>query len=191
MNGPHTPDTVIPFALRPSEYTAALIQALRAEPARVRGVSALEIGSGSGVVLATLGSLGAASLCGVDIEHAAVEAGQTLMRSLGSEGACDFRQGDMWAPVAGRRFGLIAANLPHFAMEHVEIPGRLPTWSSGGADGRELLDRFLDGLPAHLEPGGRAVLTHNGFVGVEQSRAMVARHGMALRPLSSILVHVP
>ena len=61
-------------ALRPSEYTAALIQALRAEPETVRGANVLEIGSGSGVVLAALGALGAASLCGIDIEEDAIEA---------------------------------------------------------------------------------------------------------------------
>ncbi len=41
-------------ALRPSEYTSALIQALRNEPERVRGKQVLEVGSGSGVVLAVL-----------------------------------------------------------------------------------------------------------------------------------------
>src|SRR6185503_19961804 len=55
-------------ALRPSEYTSALIQALRSEPERVRGKEVLEIGSGSGVVLAVLGALGAGSVCGIDIE---------------------------------------------------------------------------------------------------------------------------
>ena len=43
-------------ALQPSEYTAALIQVLRARAAWVRGAHALEIGSGSGVVLAALTS---------------------------------------------------------------------------------------------------------------------------------------
>jgi len=47
-------------ALRPSEYTAALIQLLQAKAAKVRGAKVLEIGSGSGVVLAALGELGAA-----------------------------------------------------------------------------------------------------------------------------------
>lgn len=191
MNGPDTAEANIPFALRPSEYTAALIQALHAERDHVRGVDALEIGSGSGVVVAALASFGAATVCGVDIEPTAVEAGRTLMGSFGHGATYEFLQGDMWRPVAGRRFGLIAANLPHFAMEHVEIPGRLPTWSSGGPDGRELLDRFLEGLPAHLEPGGRAVLTHNGFVGLDRSREILAHHRLTLRVLSSLLVHIP
>jgi protein-L-isoaspartate O-methyltransferase len=66
------PHTVVP-TLRPSEYTAALIQVLRAHPEKVRGANVLEIGSGSAVVLAALGDLGAASLCGVDIEHDAID----------------------------------------------------------------------------------------------------------------------
>ena len=43
----------------------------------------LEIGSGSGVVLAALGALGAASLCGIDIEEDAVAAGELLLAELG------------------------------------------------------------------------------------------------------------
>ena len=92
-------------ALRPSEYTSALIQVLRARAACVRGADALEVGSGSGVVLAALGSLGAASLCGIDIENEAVVSGALLLRELGY-GDAQFHQGDMWRPVVGRRFDL-------------------------------------------------------------------------------------
>src|SRR5438034_2491108 len=112
-------------AVRPSEYTSALIQVLRARAARVRGADALEIGSGSGVVLAALGALGAASLCGIDIENDAVLSGSLLFRELGYGGNFEFHRGDMWLPVAGRRFDLIAANLPHFPMQPREVGCRL------------------------------------------------------------------
>jgi methylase of polypeptide subunit release factors len=180
---------VVP-ALRPSEYTAALIQALQADPARVRGAHVLEIGSGSGVVLAALGAMGAAALCGIDIEHDAVEAGGLLLRQLGHGASAELHCGDMWLPVAGRRFELIAANLPHFPMDPVPVEGRLPTWSSGGADGRWLLDPFIAGLPAHLVPGGRAVMTHNAFVGVERSRTIAREHGLSLRIILTVLVYI-
>jgi release factor glutamine methyltransferase len=183
------PHTVVP-ALRPSEYTAALIQALHARPELVRGASVLEIGSGSAVVLAALGALGAASLCGVDIEHDAIEAGSLLLGELGHAGA-ELHQGDMWLPVAGRRFDLIVANLPHFPMEPVEVAGRLPSWSSGGSDGRWLLDAFLEGLPVHLSAGGRAVITHNEFVGLDDSRVIAEQHGLQLRVLLTTLVFIP
>lgn len=178
-------------ALRPSEYTAALIQGLRARAAWVRGVGALEIGSGSGVVLATLGELGAAALCGIDIEQEAVAISQALLAKLGYGASSQVFCGDMWRPVAGRRFDLVTANLPHFPMKSAELSGRLPSWSDGGIDGRRLLDPFLDGLPDHLAPGGRAVIAHNGFVDLERSREKVERAGLSLRIAHTTLVYLP
>ncbi|HYD07037.1 MAG TPA: methyltransferase domain-containing protein [Reyranella sp.] len=175
-------------ALRPSEYTAALIQVLQTDAARVRGAHVLEIGSGSGVVMAAVSKLGAASTCGVDIEQDAVDAGSLLLRRLGH--AAEFHCGDMWLPVAGRRFDLIVANLPHFPMEPVPIAGRLPTWSSGGADGRWLLDGFIKGLPVHLLDGGRALITHNAFVGLERTRELARAHGFAVAVHLTVLVYI-
>jgi release factor glutamine methyltransferase len=97
----------------------------------------------------------------------------------------------MWLPVAGRRFDLIVANLPHFPMEPVQVAGRLPTWSSGGSDGRWLLDAFLEGLPLHVAPGGRAIITHNAFVGLERSRVIAEQHGFDLRVVRTALVYIP
>ncbi len=175
-------------SLRPSEYTAALLHALRIEPQRVRGASVLEIGCGSGVLLAALGTMGAGSLSGVDIEQDAVDTGLSLLHGLGYRG--ELFRGDMWKPVAGRRFDLIVANLPHFPMEHCPVSGRRASWSSGGPDGRELLDPFLEGLPDHLSRGGRAVITHNAFVDLERSRAVAAQHGLTLRVILTVLVHI-
>jgi methylase of polypeptide subunit release factors len=177
-------------ALRPSEYTAALIQVLRDRAACARGARVLEIGSGSGVVLAALGELGAASLCGIDIENDAVLSGALLLRELGYRDNVEFYRGDVWQPVAGRRFDLIAANLPHFPMEAREIGSRLPSWSSGGPNGRTLLDRFLNGIAAHLAPGGRAVMTHNGFLDLDVSRSMIEQSGLSLRIARTILVYI-
>lgn len=175
-------------SLRPSEYTAALLHALRTEPQRVRGASVLEIGSGSGVLLAALGSMGATSLCGIDIEQDAVDTGLSLLHGLGYQ--AELLRGDMWQPVPGRRFDLIVANLPHFPMEHCPVSGRRASWSSGGPDGRELLDPFIEVLPEHLSPGGRAVITHNAFVDLDRSRAMAARHGLALYVVLTVQVFI-
>jgi release factor glutamine methyltransferase len=178
-------------ALRPSEYTAALIQGLTVRSAWVRGIDALEIGSGSGVVLAALGKLGASSLCGVDIERDAVAISRGLLDTLGYGAAAQVHCGDMWQPVAGRRFGLVTANLPHFPMTRAELSGRLPSWSDGGPDGRRLLDPFLEGLPAHLTPGGRAVIAHNAFVDLERTRRQVEQAGLALQIAHTTLVYLP
>lgn len=178
-------------ALRPSEYTAALIQVLRCRADLVKGANVLEIGSGSGVVLAALGELGASSLCGIDIEEDAVSCGILLLDGLGHGELAEFHQGDMWQPVGERRFDLVVANLPHYPMTDAEVPGRLTTWSAGGPDGRRLLDRFLQGLIHHLAPAGRAFITHNAFVGVERSRSLTAAAGLTFQIVYTALVNVP
>jgi release factor glutamine methyltransferase len=178
-------------ALRPSEYTAALIQVLQARAAKVRSAKVLEIGSGSGVVLAALGELGAASLCGIDIEEDAVTSGMLLLAELGHGETAELYVGDMWLPVAGRRFDLIVANLPHFPMERSDVPGRLPTWSAGGINGRALLDPFLEGLHAHLAADGCAIITHNAFIDLNRSREILAGCDLALRIALTTLVYIP
>ena len=187
-SGPDHPSGLALATLRPSEYTAALIQALQARHEVVRGARVLEIGSGSGVVLAALAGLGADSLCGIDIEQDAIASGMLLLDELGHREAAEFIQGDMWRPVKGRRFDLIVANLPHCALVDPHVPGRLPSWSAAGADGRRLLDPFLEGLDRHLAPGGRAFITHNGFVGLDRSRKMLARAGLTLEVVLTLLV---
>jgi SAM-dependent methyltransferase len=110
--------------LRPSEYTAALIEALTGMRRFVQDAAVLEIGCGSGVVLAALAGLGAASLCGVDREDQAIRTAEILLESVGAE--AELHCGDLWQPVAGRRFDLVVANLPHFPTDSCDFPGRLP-----------------------------------------------------------------
>src|SRR5262249_3980430 len=133
-------------ALRPSEYTAALIQVLQARRTAVQGARVLEIGSGSGGGLGARGAGRGPRLGGggIDIEEDAVTSGMLLLDGLGHGKVAEFHQGDMWRPVGDRRFDLIVANLPHFPMGDAAVAGRLPTWSAGGLDGRRLLDPFLE-----------------------------------------------
>lgn len=175
-------------ALRPSEYTAALIYAIQRHPEFVCGKLVLELGSGSGVVLAAAAQLGASHVCGVDIEEDAALASRRLLTDLGHGDKAEFHIGDLWQPLGSRRFDTILANLPHFPMNDGTVPGRRSTWSGGGPDGRRLLDRFIDELPMRLKPGGRAIITHNGFVDTALSALLLAGHGLKFAVLHSILV---
>jgi release factor glutamine methyltransferase len=189
VNGPNLPAGEPAFW--PSQYTAALLHVLRQHPEWVRGARVLEIGCGSGVVLAAAGALGAAALCGVDVEPAAVAATRRLLRGLDLETEVEVHRGDLFAPVDGRRFDLIVANLPHFPMEAAAVGDRLPSWSSGGADGRSLLDPFVAGLGAHLAPSGRAVVAHNAFVGLDATKAAAGRQGLRVDVAATVLVDLP
>ena len=78
------PDTIASAAFRPSAYTALVLKQLLQRRARLQGASVLDIGCGSGVLLAGAGRLGAGALCGVDIEPAAVAATRTQLTGAGT-----------------------------------------------------------------------------------------------------------
>jgi release factor glutamine methyltransferase len=63
----------------------------------------------------------------------------------------------------------------------VEGDGRLPSWSAGGTDGRRSVDQFLNGLGQHLAPGGLAVMTHNVFLDLGKTQAMLCPLGLQAR----------
>lgn len=189
MNEQRAVEIANPF--RPSDYTAALVQCLLTGQARTQGARVLEIGCGSGVLLAAAGAAGAVHLTGVDIEPDAVAATTALLGSHGFAGQSDIHLGEMFAPVRGRQFDLVLANLPHFPMDRAAPDGRLPSWSVGGADGRTLLDRFLAGLALHLAPDGQALVAHNAFIGMDQTREKAAAMGLSVRVTDSFMVPLP
>lgn len=178
-------------AFRPTDYSAALLRVLQLRKEWVRGARVLDVGCGSGVLLAAAGTLGAAAVCGVDIEADAVAASARLLATLDLAGEVETHHGDLFGPVRGRRFDLILANLPHFPMAPAEIDGRLSTWSSGGTDGRRLLDHFIADLGGHLARDGRAVLAHNAFVDLAATRAAAGRWGLRASVADTLLVPLP
>ena len=174
---------------RPSEYTAALLRQLRLHGPCTGRV--LEMGTGSGVVLAALAAAGASELVGVDLELEAVHRTQALLRAQGVV-AASVRCGDLWQPLAGERFDLVTFNPPQMPLQYGASEGdRLDSWSRGGPEGREVLDRFLDGLDAHLAPGARALITHSSFLALERTRQLLAAHALHAEVLQTVCVQVP
>ena len=173
----HPGDAPYVEALRPSEYTAALLRVLEQRCGGRPMRRVLDIGFGNGILLAALARLGAADLWGVDIDSGATQAARDLLRMEAGEGqAVHLLTGDLWAPVPpGLTFDVVVANLPHFP-GRVTTPGRGPYWAGG--DGRATIDRFLAGLPRHLAPGGSAFIAHHDLIGPDRTAATADRLGL-------------
>jgi release factor glutamine methyltransferase len=168
---------------RPSEYTGLLVQTLRARAHEFGRGAGLDMGLGSGVLLATMGLIGVERLFGVDVDPDAIRASDSLMQDLGLAGRVRLLQGSLWDPVGHETFDVVVANLPHFAASEPSDPTHSRYWSMGGADGRALIDPFLAGLPSHLNPDGVAYMTHNVFAGVSETKDRLAAHGLQARPI--------
>lgn len=166
---------------RPSDYTGLLMHALRTRSDQYPHGCGLDMGVGSGVLLATLGVLGVHSLVGVDIDPAALRVTEALLHDMLLLERSRLLEGSLWQPVGAARFDIVLANLPHFAATEPSDPDRSPHWSMGGADGRRLLDPFLAGLGEHLSDAGAALITHNAFVGLDRTEAMLAPQGLRAR----------
>jgi methylase of polypeptide subunit release factors len=61
--------------------------------------------------------------------------------------------GDLYAPVSGRQFDLIAAHPPF-----VPATGQNMVYRDGGHTGEEVTRRVVEGLPAHLRSGGACLI---------------------------------
>jgi release factor glutamine methyltransferase len=165
-----------------------LIAALRSRASTFGSVSGLDMGIGSGAVLAVLGQIGVRHLIGVDIDPDALDATASLLRTQDMTDRATLWQGSLWEPLEGQRFDVIASNLPQFAADEPADPDHSPYWSSAGDDGRRFLDPFLAGLDRHLQPDGVALITHNVFLGADRTAALLQQDGLTCRVVSETSV---
>lgn len=186
----------VPDPFRPSPHTGLLIAALRDAAPSLDLTAGLDMGLGSGTVLAVLGQIGVRRLFGVDIDPAALVATAVLLQQEGFIDQSSVHLGSLWDTLAGERFSVVVANLPQFAAaardtETPADPEHSPYWSSAGPDGRRFMDPFLAGLGAHLLPGGAAFIAHNVFLGLERTEAILRTHGLVCARVNatSVLLH--
>lgn len=162
--------------LRPSPYTTALLRVIQEHCPKRKMRSVLDVGVGSGVLLAALGQLGAQEFWGVDINADALKAAERLLSEHSPDIPRHLLEGDMWNPIAPQhRFDVIVANLPHFP-GHVESIDRPKTWTGG--DGRKMIDRFIEALPQRLAPNGVAFITHHDLVGIQKTLDCIRSSGL-------------
>jgi release factor glutamine methyltransferase len=143
------------------------------------GERVLEIGAGLGLA-AVLAARAGAIVTATDVVPAAIDS--IRMNAVLNGVSIDARLGDTWAPVAGERFDLVCTNPPQMPTP----PGRdredaEAAADNGGPDGWALLDRVIDGAPAHLDRGGRLVFSIFEFLGLKTAHAKLEAAGFTPR----------
>lgn len=125
------------------------------------GASVCELGTGSGAIsLALASERPDLTVVGVELSPDALRWAELNLKKLALPNVT-FLEGDLFAPVAGRTFDLIAANLPYIPEgDRDSLPPNVRGFEPdealfGGADGLDVVARALEQAPAYLNPAGR------------------------------------
>ena len=140
------------------------------------GERVLEIGAGLGLA-AVFAARAGAQVVATDVVPGAIAAVRANAALNGV--AVDARLGDCYAPVRGDRFDLVCSNPPQMPTPAgADREDAQAAADNGGPDGWALLDRIIEGAPAHLAPRGRLVFTIFDFLGLKAALAKVEAVGL-------------
>jgi ribosomal protein L3 glutamine methyltransferase len=132
--------------------------ALLPDPMAVETVLDLCTGSGCLAILAAM-TFPEAHVDAVDLSKEALEVAKLNLADHGLEDRISLRAGDLFHPVAGRRYDLIIANPPYVAEAEVEaFPPEFEAEPAmahlGGEDGLDIVRHILAVAGNHLTPEG-------------------------------------
>jgi hypothetical protein len=120
---------------------------------------ALDLGTGNGVQSLSLAAH-ADEVVGTDISRRALDMAALTVALCGIADRVELRAGSLLEPVAGEQFDLVVSN-PPFVVTPVTDPAERFDYRDSGMDGDSLGRRLVGELPAHLAPGGTAILLAN------------------------------
>jgi release factor glutamine methyltransferase len=141
------------------------------------GRSVLDVGTGSGALAVAAARAGAATVDAVDVSLRSVFAARA--NAVLHRAPVRVHRGDLFAPVAGRRFDLVLSNPPYVPSRSGLLPRhRMARCWDGGPDGRALLDRICDAAPEVLAPGGVLLVVQSELSGEDATLERLAAVGL-------------
>ncbi len=163
-----------PFRLTPFQGLRILADPLRDAPRSVMGAgmgtqelaaliapgpgSLLDVGGGAGA-LALVGAARGARSATTDLNPRAEAFARLNARLNGLE--LEVLTGDLFEPAAGRTFDAVVSQ-PPFVFQPPEAPA--VAYLHGGPTGDAVVRRLVEGLPAVLAPGGRALVLFDALL---------------------------
>lgn len=165
----------VPGVFRPISDSWLLASVIRRERL-APGARVLDLCTGSGLLAVVGGLSGAGEVVAVDVSRRALLSARLNGRLNGVRVTA--LRGDLFGPVAGRRFDLIVSNPPYVPGPALPRRGLQRAWE-GGPTGREFLDRICAGAAGHVVPGGVVLLVHSTVCGEAETLERLRAGGLA------------
>jgi release factor glutamine methyltransferase len=141
----------------------------------------LDMGTGCGI----LGILAAARACrvvAVDVNPYAVRCARDNAEANDVRGNMAFIRGDLLTNFRETaKFDVALFNAPYLPTEPQESTSWLERAWAGGTTGRQIIDRFVNEVPAHLKRKGRILLMQSTLAGVDETVRRLAERGLKTR----------
>ncbi len=154
-----------PEVLIPRPETETLVEVTVQLGGRMPAGPILELGTGSGAVAAALAvNLPGRGIVATDISRPALRVACANVRRHDLTGQVQLLRGDLFAPVADRRFAAVVSNPPYVRSGDLHLlPPEIRFWEpvgalDGGEDGLDFLRRIVREAPRHLRRGGFLIL---------------------------------
>ena len=167
------PGVLNPRLMRSGAFFASQLGADRIFP----GAEVLDMGTGSGVCAIAAARQGA-RVVAVDISAAAVRCTQINALVNSFEDRIDVLQGDLFAPVQGRRFDLVLFNPPFVRGTPRNDADR--AWRS-----TDVAERFAAGLREHLTRSGSALVVLSTFGDAAHFLGQFRHHGFGIELIAT------
>ncbi|HEU4455959.1 MAG TPA: peptide chain release factor N(5)-glutamine methyltransferase [Longimicrobium sp.] len=124
-------------------------------------LTALDVGTGSGAIALALATEGPFDrVVATDLSTGALEVARANREAAAPDAPVEFREGSLFAPVAGERFDVVVSNPPYVGAEERDaLDAEVRDWEPAGAlfagaGGLDVLRPLVAGAPAHLNAGG-------------------------------------
>lgn len=164
---------VDPAVLIPRPDTEILVEVALARLQDSEATDVLDLGTGSGaIIISILTRCPRARGVAVDIAADALTVAAANAERHGVNDRLELYRGDLFGPVADKRFAAIMSNPPYIA--EGDLAGLQPEVQfeprqalAGGSDGLELYRRIIRLAPGYVKPGG--------FVALEAGAGQAAR----------------
>ena len=165
----------------PAEDSFLFAQNLHVE----KDKSILDMGTGSGI-LAILAAQKAKEVIAVDINPYAVRCTKVNAKQNRLQDKIVCVQADLFSAFRGVKFDLVLFNAPYLPSEEGEACSWIERSWTGGASGRDVIDRFISDVPQFLLADGRVLLMQSTLAGVQETLERFEARGFRARVLASL-----